>query len=185
MAVQMRFGDYVKDGFEIVKANLVPSVVFTLLLFIPIVSLGGPIWIVNFMAAVKAAKHEGKPIQIGDLFNFENAVDKWVGPFIASLGFMCCIIPGMILAFTPCIIADKPGTPFMSAVKAALSFGKANIVPMILLMLVAMVVIMIGEILCVVPVLVAFPVAQAAIFLAYEDHKAAVEAAAAEGGVQI
>lgn len=185
MAVQMRYGDYVKGGFEIVKANLVPSVVYALLLFIPIVSLGGPIWTVNFMACVKAAKHEGKPIQIGDLFNFENAVDKWVGGFIMGLGFMCCIVPGMLLAFIPAIIADKPGTPFMNAVKGALAFGKANIVPMIMLMLVAMVVIVIGEILCVVPVLVALPTAQAAIFLAYEDHKSAVEAAAAEGGVQI
>ena len=35
---------------------------------IPIVSLIGPILIVNFMAGVKAAKNEGKPIEIGSLF---------------------------------------------------------------------------------------------------------------------
>jgi uncharacterized membrane protein len=185
MAVQMRYGDYVKQSWEIVKANIGPSIVFTIACFFPIVNLGMPIWMCNFMAAIKAAKNEGKPIQIGDIFNFENAADKWLGPFLASLAYMCCVIPGMIVAFTPCIIADKPGTPFMSAIKGALQFGKANIVPMILVCIVCGVVIAIGQILCVLPVLITFPIGQAAMFLAYEDHRAAVESAAAEGGIQL
>jgi uncharacterized membrane protein len=185
MAVQMNLGNYIKGGLEIVKANIVPSIVYALLMFIPVLNLGGPIWLANFMAGVKAAKHDGKPMQIGDLFNFENAVDKWVGGFCVGIGFALCFIPGMLLLFTTPIIADKPGTPFINALKAAFNFGKANIVPMIMLAIAAAVVIIIGEILCIVPVLIAMPIAQAAIFLAYDEHKAAVAAAAAEGGVQI
>jgi uncharacterized membrane protein len=193
MAVQMRYGDYIKGGFEIVKANLVPSIVFALLLGLPIVSLAGPIFMVNFLAAVKAAKHEGKPIQIGDLFNFENAVDKWVGPFIVAIcigiGNMCFVIPGILLAgilyFTAPILADKPGTPFLNAIKGAASFGKANMVPCVLLAFVLGLVAFLGVIGCGVGILITLPTSMAAGFLAYEDHRSAIEAAAADGGVQI
>lgn len=193
MAVQMRYGDYVKEAFEIVKANLVPSVVFALATAIPLVNLLSPIFMINFMAAVKAAKHEGRPIQIGDLLNMENAVDKWVGMFIVGLavgiGNMCFIIPGLVLAailyFTAPILADKPGTPFMNAIKGAFAFGKGNIVPSLLLVIVLGLVAFVGVLACGVGTLVTMPIAVAAGFLAYEDHKAAVEAAAAESGVQI
>lgn len=193
MAVQMRYGDYIKGGLEIVKANLVPSVVFALCMFIPIVSLASPIFMVNYMAMVKAAKHEGKPMEIGGLFNFENAVDKWVGVFLAGLcigiGNACFVIPGIIAAgifyFVGPILADKPGTPFVNALKGSLQFGKANLVPMIILAFVMGLVAFVGAIACGVGLLVTLPISMAGGFLAYEDHRSAVEAAAAEGGVQI
>jgi hypothetical protein len=193
MAVQMRYGDYIKGGLDIVKANIVPSIVLVLLMGLPIISLGGPIWIVNYLAAVKRAKHEGKPIEIGDLFNFENAVDKWVGLFIVGvcvgIGNMLFVIPGIIAMglfyFTAPILADKPGTPFMSAIKGALAFGKGNLVPSIILAFVMGLVSFLGVIACFLGVFITLPMSLAGGYLAYEDHKAAVEAAAAADGVQL
>ena len=183
MAVQMRYGDYIKGGWEIVKANLGASIVATLC--IGLIPIAGLVVLINFLAGVKAAKHQGKPIAIGDLFNFENAVDKIVGPLIVGVGFMCCFVPGALMYFALPILADKPGTPFLSAVKGGLAFGKANLVPMILLVFILGLVGGLGSIACYVGMFITQPVALAAAFLAYEDHKAAVEAAAAEGGVQL
>jgi uncharacterized membrane protein len=193
VAVQMKYGDYIKGGLDIVKANLVPSIVLPVLMCVPLVGLAGPIFIVNYMAAVKAAKHEGKPMEIGLFFNFENAVDKWVGLFLCGLltqiGMMLLFIPGLIVAgvtfFTAPILADKPGTPFMSAIKASVAFGKANLVPMILVALVLGIFQMLGVIACFVGMFITMPVAVAGAYLAYEDHKSAVEAAAATDGVKL
>lgn len=192
MAVQMRYGDYVKQAFDIVKANLVPSIVLVALPIIPLVGLVMPIFLVNYLAAVKAAKNEGKSMELGDLFNFENAVDKWVGVFLVilinGLASMCVIggiITGGLFLFVPAILADKPGTPFMSAIKASFYFGKANLVPLILLSIVAGIVYFVGILACGLGVFITMPVAAASIYIAYEDHRSALEAAAAEGGVAL
>lgn len=183
MAAQMKYGDYIKGGWEIVKANLGAAIVATLCIgMIPFVGL---LVMVNFLAGVKAAKHEGKPIAIGDLFNFDNAVDKIVGPLVVGIGFMFCFVPGALIYFAIPILADKPGTPFMDAVKAGLAFGKANIVPMILLVFIMFFVGGLGAIACYVGMFITQPIALAGLYLAYEDHKSAVQAAAAEGGVQL
>ncbi|MCW8138883.1 MAG: hypothetical protein KIT58_08260 [Planctomycetota bacterium] len=189
MAAQMKYGDYIKGGLEIFKANLVPSVVAVLCMMIPFVGL---LVMINYMAGVKAAKHEGKPIAIGDLFNFENAVDKIVGPFLvmvlvqigASIFFIPGLIVGGLFVFVSPIIADRPGTNFLDAMKGSLHFAKANLVPCILLQLVIGLVMFAGF-MCCVGGFVTMPIALAASFLAYEDHKSAVQAAAAEGGVQL
>jgi len=192
MAVQMRYGDYVKEGFEVVKANIAPSAVLVLLMGMPIISLAGPIFLVNYMAAVKSARTEGKPIEIGALFNFENALDKWLGLFLCGVAIglgNLCVIGGIIAAgllfFTAPILADKPGTPFISAIKASFTFAKGNLVPMIILAFLIGIVQMLGVFACVIGIFVTLPIGFAATFIAYEDHKAAIEAAAAEGGVQL
>ncbi|MBX3471750.1 MAG: hypothetical protein KF878_33255 [Planctomycetes bacterium] len=189
MAAQMKFGDYISGGLEVFKANVVPSVVAVLCMMIPFVNfLIG----INYMAAVKAAKHEGKPIQIGDLFNFENAVDKIVGPFLVvflmNIGSMILFVPGLIIGglfvFVGPILADRPGTSFIDAMKASLHFAKGNLVPCILLSLVVGIVTFVGM-MCCVGAFVTIPLGLGTAFLAYEDHKSAVQAAAAEGGVQL
>jgi uncharacterized membrane protein len=193
MAAEMRYGDYIKGGLDIVKANIVPSVVLMLLPIIPFVGLVMPIFVVNYLAGVKAAKHQGKPIALGDLFNFENAVDKWVGLFIAGLcigiGNMLFVIPGIIAAgffyFVPMILADKPGTPFMNAIKGSISFAKANAVPCILVAFIMGLVGALGMVACGIGMLITMPISLAAGYLCYEDHKAGIEAAAAQGGVQL
>ncbi|MEZ6187211.1 MAG: hypothetical protein R3F62_19640 [Planctomycetota bacterium] len=214
MAVEIKFGDHIKESLEICKANLVPTLLTPLiaaiagivvmlpaiivqmvvdptigsLLSIPlnIVAAGvNGIFMINFMAAVKAAKHEGKAIAIGDILNFENAAGKALTQIGVTIGFIFCCIPGVILFFAPAIVADKPGTSPAQALKAALAFGKGNIVPMLILLIVFIVLVIVGQLACGVGVLFTLPLAQGMVFLAYDAHKASVEAAAAEGGVQL
>jgi len=214
VAVEIKFGDRVKEGVEICKANLVPTILMPLIaglagmlvvapaivvqmvvdptigaiLQIPLsfasMAVQG-IFVINWMAAIKAAKHEGKKIEIGDLLNFENAVGKGLTYMLAGLGFVFCCIPGIMLLFAAPIMADKPGTGVGDVLKAAFAFGKGNIVPLLILFIVMIVLIIIGEIACGVGVLFTAPLAQATVFLAYDTHKASVEAAAAEAGVTL
>lgn len=210
MAVEMKLGDYIKASVDIVKANLPGAAVAGLLmnlataisivgqvgafvfpplglialLAIPVALVQG-VFVINYMRAVKQAKHEAKPIAVGDILNFENIVDKVVGGFAWGLGFACCCIPGVLILFTPCILADRPGTSFMNAIKAALAFGKANLVPSLLLALVCLILAYAGSIACLVGMFITGPIGMGAIYLAYEEHKIAVEAAAAEGGVAL
>lgn len=163
MAVEMKFGDYVKGGVEVFTKNVVPCIVFWVVLLIPVV---GWVAAVNYMAAVKAFKTEQKPIDIGALFDFGGLVDKIVTVILMAIGFQIFFIPGCLIAFGPCIVADKPGTPFMKAVMGALNFSLKNLVPMI-----------ICGIVCGIASIVA-PIGMAAFMLAYLDHKDAVAAAA-------
>lgn len=210
MAVEMKYGDYIKASVDIVKANLpaagVAGLLMNLSLLISVAGqvgalvlaplgllalLGIPVavvqgvFVINWMRAVKGAKHEGKPIAIGDLLNFENVVDKVLGGLLWGVGFACCCIPGVLILFTPCILADRAGTSFLNAIKAALQFGKANLVPSLLLAIICMLVVYVGTIACLVGVFITGPIGMGALFLAYEEHKTAVEAAAAEGGVAL
>lgn len=178
----MQYGDYIKDSFDVFKANPAAGIVATLALIIPIVNL---LVIVNYMEMVKSAKHEGKPMEIGQLFNFDHAVDRIVAPLIVGLVSACCFLIGFVLLFTLPILADKPGTPFMTSIKAAFAYGKANFVPLAILAVILGVVNMIGNLACGIGALVTTPVCLGAMFLAYDDNRAAVEAAAAEGGITL
>ncbi|MCA8920272.1 MAG: hypothetical protein KDD82_00605 [Planctomycetes bacterium] len=214
MAVEIKFGDHVKEALEICKANLVPTLATPIVSALPIILIYGvamgltmatesglimllalPLIIVaslfqgvvfiNWMAAIKAAKHEGKAIEIGSLLDFSNIVSKMLTWLIMGILFNICIIPGVIVCFAPCIVADKPGTSPIDAIKAALSFGKGNIVPLLILMIVLFLVYLVGAIACGIGALFTGPLAIATWYLAYDTHKASVEAAAAEGGVQL
>jgi uncharacterized membrane protein len=181
MAVEFKYGDYIKGGVEIFKANLVPSLVATLCMMIPLVGIQVQ---VNFLKAVKEAKNNGKPIEIGALFDFANVVNNIVAMIIMVIAGYCCLVPMMVLFMIPPILADHPGISFMDAVKAALAFGKQNIVPMILLTLVIGIFISIGSF-CFVGIFATLPIGLAAHWLAYEEHKAAIHAAAAEAGITL
>jgi uncharacterized membrane protein len=181
MAVEFKYGDYIKGGIDIFKANLVPSVVATLCMMIPIVGIQVQ---VNFLKAIKENKANGKPIDIGSLFDFSNFVNNLVALIIMVIAGYCCLVPMMILFMIPPILADHPGIGFMDAVKGALAFGKQNIVPMIILTLVIGVFISIGSF-CFVGIFATLPIGLAAHWLAYEEHKAAIHAAAAEAGITL
>lgn len=189
MAVTLRYGDYLKGGLDVVKANLVPSIVLVVCCIaagiIPVIGMFvGQIFVVNFLAAVKANK-QGKPIEIGAFFNFDNAVDKLLAPAIHILAASFCFLLGPLFMWAPMIIADKPGTPFVSAIKASIQFGKANYVPSLIFGFICGILIVISMILCVLPLFITIPMVQAALFLAYDEHRSAIEAAAAEGGVKL
>lgn len=182
MAVDMRYGDYIRESFEVVKANLGASVVMAVLAGVPVL---GWVALHNWLAMFKFARAEGKPMDIGGLFDFEHVVDKTLTMLLVSVAASCCVVPGMLLAFAPCIVADKPGTSFMSAIQAAFAFAKANAAAMIMLALVCGIVSSLGTFVCLVGGLLTLPVAAGALFLGYEDQRAAVEAAAAQDGVSL
>lgn len=182
MAVEMKYGDYIKGGWELVKPNLVSSIVAMICMCIPIVGFQV---MINYLKGIKEAKASGKAIEIGSLFAFDNFVNNLVAILIASVFAMCCGIPFALVYFVVPILADHPGVGFMDAVKGALAFGKQNFVASLLLMIVLGVVGALGEIACGVGVLITYPVAMAAMWLAYEDHKAAIHAAAAESGITL
>ena len=119
------------------------------------------------------------------LFDFANFVNNFVAMIIVGVLNSCCFLLGPLFLFVPCILADHPGVGFMDAIKASLAFGKANFVPSLIFMLVCGVVIIVAEIACVLPVLIAIPIVLAGIWLAYVDHRAAIHAAAAEAGITL
>jgi uncharacterized membrane protein len=178
----MKYGDYVKGGWDLVKPNLVPSIVATLCMCIPFVGIQV---MINYLKGIKEAKNSGKAIEIGSLFDFSNVVNNIVACFALGLAFECCLVPGAVLFMIPALLADHPGTSFMDAIKGAMAFGKQNIVPMLLLAIVLGIVQSLGSIACFVGIFVTAPVSMAAYWLAYEDHKAAVHAAVAEAGITL
>ncbi|HZU96674.1 MAG TPA: hypothetical protein VFF73_08290 [Planctomycetota bacterium] len=202
MATEFKTIDNIKESVGFVKSNLVPCAVAGICMGIPIV---GASVMVNYLRK----KKEGS-LQIGDLFNFENLV----GNFLASLsflGFMCCFVPGALLSFTMPIMADKPGTEWLNAIKASLAFGKKNLVPMCIMILICglvtaapmiamaiittiggMIMSILGMILGLVSLLVLLvvvmvgnPIVIGAIWNCYNGAKADVAAAAAEAGVTL
>jgi hypothetical protein len=211
MAVHaFKYADYIKGGVNTVKGNLVPSVVAMLGAMIPI---AGVCVIVNYMKGLKEAK-TGKPIEIGNLFKFDNLVPNFIVALIQGItSSPCCCFVGWLLQFGLPIMADKPGTEPLNAVKASFNFGKQNLVGVIILMiaigLVPMVVILpcvivqfvLGMILqggtinlilslmitlvMLAALLVLIPVCIASIWNAYDDARAAIEASAAEAGVKL
>ncbi len=185
MAVELDYKGAIEEAFDVVKANLGPSLAVGVICIVPPLSLAAPLVVVNFLVAVKRARKEGRQIEFGDLFVTENVADKWVGTFVAGFAYSLCFVPGALLMFAPCILADRPGTPFIQALKAAFAFGKANLAACLMLSAVCLVLVLVAQIACLLPVLFALPTAHAAVFITYEEHHAAIEAAAAEAGVQL
>ena len=122
------------------------------------------------MGGVKKFKESGTAIEIGDLFKFDHLVNWLVGLIVwgiaVSIGSMLCVIPGLVLAiltyfFMP-ILAAKPEMPWMDALKTAFAFGKANVVPSLIIMIVCG---LLGMF------FITLPMALAAQMLAYTAHE--------------
>lgn len=210
------FGDLVKGGLGIVKANLMPSLALAapgaLLVFLQIglqvgimtglipnamiamvaglaglvgllTMLSMPLLVANYMAGVREYQATGKPIGIGDLLKFGNIVPRYITMFLVGVSAMCCFLPVLVTCWAIPIIVDKPDVGFMGAIKASIAFGKKNIVPTLILMIVLGIVNMIGQMLCGIGMLITMPSVMAAFYLAYDLKKAEVAAAAAEAGI--
>lgn len=201
-----KYGDYIKGGISLVKANLIPSVVAGLGMAIPV--LGATV-MVNYMRGLKAAKGGGKPIEIGALFKFDGLVPNFIAQVLWMLAYCCCSIPGMLTCMTMPIMADKPGVQPVNAFKGALQFGLGNLVGVIVLMIAIGILSMIPIVPLVVlqtvlvsitqsgligllflPLFLAVglilgPLATSIIWSAYDDARGAVEATAAEKGVSL
>lgn len=206
------FGDLVKGGLAIVKGNLVPSLAvfapYMLVIILSVVSgflpaaVAGIIALVvgilalifmfvmpqvvcNYIAAVKEFQATGRSISIGDLLKFNDIVPRYITMFIIGLSAICIYIPPMILCMAIPLIIDRPEVGFMNAIKAALAFGKRNLVPNILLCIVAGIVNTIGFIACGVGGLVTMPLVMCYFWLAYALKKDEINAAAAEDGIEL
>jgi hypothetical protein len=204
MAHEFKHKQYLMDSLGFFKSNLVPSAVAGVGMMIPVV---GSCVMVNFMRAQKAAKSGGEPLSIGKLFSFENLVPNFIAQIIWTISYMCCMVPGIILFFTMPIMADRPGTEPLNAVKGALAFGKQNAVGLIILavlcgvvsfvaflplIILNVVLTMVAGILglLVLPLFLGMGAILTPIFVgtinnAYLDAQPSVLAAAAEAGVQL
>lgn len=150
-----------------------------------LMALAMPLLVTNYLAGVKEFQATGKPIGIGDLLKFNDIVNRYITVFLVALSAMCCFIPVLLTCWAIPIIVDKPGIGFMNALKAAIAFGKKNIVPTLILMIVLGIVNFIGQMLCGVGVFITMPAIQAAFFLAYDLKRDEVAAAAAESGISL
>ncbi len=109
MAAPMRYGDYVKEGWEVVKGNLVGWVIALLVggIVQSICGLIGPIIAHNFLGMCRDAKREGKAPEIGALFKFDNAVNIWLAGVVPMAPV---ILMGMCVGIVPTIVAQiSPG----------------------------------------------------------------------------
>jgi uncharacterized membrane protein len=119
---------------------------------------------------------DGKPVSIGTFFKPRN-----FGPLVltallvvvgVSIGSILCFIPGLIFAFLSIfafqIVVDRSLSP-VDAIKASIELVRANIVPTLLMWLVAGVVVAVGELACGVGILAAIPVST--LFQAYAYRK--------------
>lgn len=162
-------GSCLSAGIDGLKNNLVTHVVATVLLAIVNgVSFGllyGPLH-VGYMKMAKI-EDEGGQAQVGDLFKgFDDFVPALVsgliGMVIVSIGFMACIIPGILLmpimSLSAYFVAmgEKDG---VEAIKRAWAVWKENIVASCLTALVLTIVGSIGSLLCGVGVFLTLPIA--------------------------
>jgi len=175
MAAEFKYGDYVKEAIGVYKANLVPLLVGGICHGIPIANF---IIMVNIQAAVLKYRKTGEAIQIGDLFDFDNAVDKLVVGLVHNL-------PLGITATAGPLITEYPKLGMGGALSAGWAFGSKNIAGMIIASLLLAVVGMLGMILCFVGIFLTIPIIDIGIALIYEDHREGVLAAAKEAGIEI
>ena len=159
----------VSVGFSRFKQNPLTHIVSTLLVFfISGVGFGlltGPM-VVGYMRMLKIEDQGGK-IEIADVFKgFDDFVPALlavlVGSIIVSIGYMLCVLPGMLLtAILPTaayLVAtgEKDG---IAALKRAWVAVKGNLLGAFLCMLILGIIGNLGLILCFVGVIVTMPIA--------------------------
>jgi len=156
-------------GFSRFKQNPLTHVVSTLLVIV-ISGIGfglltGPM-LVGYMRMLKA-EDEGGKIEIADVFKgFDSFVPALlavlVGSIIVSIGYMLCVLPGMLLTAilpTAAYLVATGEMDGIAALKRAWVAVKANLVGAFLCMLVLAIVGNLGLILCFFGVFVTLPIA--------------------------
>ena len=160
--------DCVSAGFSGLKNNPVTHIVASLLVAI-ISSVGfgilsGPM-MVGYMKLIKIEDEGGKP-EIADVFKgFDDFVPALVsilvGSIIVGIGFLLCILPGLLLvAILPTAaylvaLGEKDG---INALKRAWDAVKGNLLSAFFCMLVLGIVGQLGLILCFVGVIITMPI---------------------------
>ena len=170
MSAEIKIGRYLSEGINVYKSNFAPLFVSGILGIIPGVQL-------NALSQVLRFRATGQPMTVGELFDFDNVVNKFVIGLIGSFPF----IPILSLP----LLADHPGTSFADAWKGGWAFGKNDPVGLILLNVVAVGVALIGLIGCCVGVVFTVPLLLPILAVAYDDHREAIQAAAKDAGVEL
>ena len=176
-------GKAIGEAFGFYKANLIGSIgwliVAGIISCIPPVSLIVPLMGVNFYTCVKKFRADGTKMSFGDLFDFSRALDKIVGPIIVGiligLGFICLIIPGIILTlmwvFTPCVQGDRTELSFIDAMKESRRLTKGNWLKIIIFIIILGLLATAGILLLGIGALVTIPVVHVALYCAYDQCK--------------
>jgi uncharacterized membrane protein len=177
--VKARTGHWISEGWQIVKGNIGVFMGMTVLFAIitscvPLI-LQGPL-MAGFHLAFMRKLVRGT-VDIGDLFKGFNF---FVPALIASLaihvitfvGFLFCIIPGLVLAamymFTFLFIIDKR-MDFWEAMKASHEIVRNDYVGFTLFLITGGLVTLLGLLCLVVGIFIAIPVVVAAITVAYKE----------------
>lgn len=108
---------------------------------------------------------EGRPFTTAGVFKFQNIGNVLVTSLLVGagtfVGYLLCIIPGIVFAFLSMyslfFVVDKNMSP-VDAIKASIDLTKNNVGSAIIWYLVAVVIIFVGELACFVGLLVAIPV---------------------------
>jgi uncharacterized membrane protein len=182
--------DHFKAAWPIVKANLVGWIIFGLVAMI-LLSLGIGIFLMpNIHRTVRNAIERQEGPAIGDIFNFD-----YIGSDIAiilvfivavSIGYVLCIIPGIILAFglfwMPFLAADNKFAA-VDAAKASFAHAKGNFVSILVFLIIGSILNQIGAYACGIPALITVPLTLVAAWLFYSSERENILAAAEAAGI--
>ena len=181
MSGTFNVGQAIGEAFIFYKSNIVISIAWLILVGImvgiPIINLIIPLMGVNFYTCVRNFRATGQKMSFGELFDFSHALDKIIGPVVVgiliAIGYLCLIIPGIILtfmwAFTPCIQGDKPELSFFKAMKESKRLAKGNYLKIFFLVVILAIFAFLGFILLGVGALVTVPIAHVALYCAYDQ----------------
>ncbi len=117
---------------------------------------------------------DGRPVTIGSFFKPRNLGRVLLTALLIALGtwigLILCIIPGLVFAFLAVFaipfVVDRSVTPF-EALKASFTTVRSNIGSTVLSWLVQTAALVVGEVLCLVGLVVGFPVAQLVLTYTY------------------
>lgn len=123
---------------------------------------------------------EGRPLVIGDLLSFNKLGRIILAGIILSIltfiGFILCIIPGLIVAFLGAFfvyfILDQDMGAWES-IKASFNFVKDNVGNLLLLLILSWIALFVGALLCGIGLIVAVPVTVIAQTYAYKTLRGA------------
>ena len=172
-------GRWISEGWAMVKPDigiymLLAVVLSALSSMVPVI-IQGPLLAGFHIFCIK--KLMNRPAEFADLFKGFNyfiptLVASLLVSLFASLGFLLCIIPGLVItamySFTYLFIVDKR-MDFWPAMQASHSIVKNDYFGFTMFVLLMALIHLLGVLCCIVGVFIAMPVCLAAVTLAYKQ----------------
>lgn len=177
--VEVKIGAWIGEGWRIVSSDFVNFAIIALLFVIvsgvvPLILQGA---MIAGLHVVIMKKMLGQQTELGDLFKGFNwfvptLVAALVIGIFAAIGFVLCIIPGLVIAamyqFTYLFILDRK-MDFWPAMQASHEIVKKNYVGFTLFLLALACLQILGVLACFVGILVTIPLQYAAVTAAYRE----------------